>query len=199
MRPDRNQLHVNAMPSACNPLRGTRDVLNSGNVAACFQVGTASVDMQELLRQGREFSEVLVEVPVSSQQSATSGNLSAQATHSTWEERGLGTEGGRAATEQRGTLLLRLINIGREPSDLDSKQAAFDAVQTTRGAQPGQCSVHKGAASLGHGHAQRVPVRSASIACCPSRQWVAWSTQWLTCTGVLVESIHTAMCEQHLT
>ena len=91
--------------------------------------------MQQLLRQGRELSEVLVEVPVTSQQAATSANLSTQAMHNTWQERGLGTEGGRAATEQRGTLLLRLINIGREPSDLDSKQAAFDAVQTTRGAQ----------------------------------------------------------------
>ena len=77
--------------------------------------------------------EVLLEVPVISAPTSTSANMPSHAAHSTWEDRGLGMEGARAASQQRGTLVLRLINIGREPSDLDSKQAAFDSVQTSRG------------------------------------------------------------------
>lgn len=77
------------------------------------------MNLQGLLRQGRESSEVVIEAPVL--QPDNSGQQFADAP----EQRDLFAH----QPVQLGLMVLRLINIGREPSNAAARTPDFDAVQ----------------------------------------------------------------------
>jgi nephrocystin-4 len=79
-----------------------------------FQVGTATLNLQQLLRQGRDFSELLIEVPIMDQQPPPLDALLGQSTLA-------GKQGGGndvPTVLSKGSIVLRIINIGREPRNL---------------------------------------------------------------------------------
>lgn len=84
------------------------------------QVGSAAAELQGLLRQGREFAEVLLELPVRSAATSASPNA--------------------PASGERGTLVLRLLNIGRVPAAAAAPQktpaAAVAAAMAAAAAAP---------------------------------------------------------------
>lgn len=84
-----------------------------------LQVGTASLELAPLLRQGREFAELLVEVPVM----VADGMVAP--TPQELVVPGLGGTGG-ATLLSRGSIIVRMINIGREPRTTTT-QTGFDA------------------------------------------------------------------------
>jgi nephrocystin-4 len=92
------------------------------------QVGTATLNLQQLLRQGRDFSELLIEVPIMDNNGSSGGGV-VQAPNS--DDGGLlgqsvlaGKQGaggggvndsGQPTILSKGSIVLRIINIGREP------------------------------------------------------------------------------------
>lgn len=88
---------------------------------SCLQLGTTTVSLQGLLRQGREFCELLVEAPIMQLNSGSSQQSSAVP--------GQHAEPQARQPLQLGHLVLRLINIGREPSNAAAKTPDFDAAQ----------------------------------------------------------------------
>ena len=67
--------------------------------------------MQQLLRQGREFSELLVEVPIMDQQGSGSGGADKLLGQSTLA----GKQAETPTVLSKGSVVLRIVNIGREP------------------------------------------------------------------------------------
>ena len=83
-------------------------------------MGTATLNMQQLLRQGREFSELLIEVPIMDQSQGgsppPSEALLGQSTLGGRQGGGAGAGGETAPTVlSKGSIVLRIVNIGREP------------------------------------------------------------------------------------
>lgn len=86
-----------------------------------MQVGSCCVDLSGLLRQGRDLTDQLLELPLfkdfsSHQSGSSSGMMGAAAAAG-------GGDGGQGCVQQAqqqqqtvGTLVLRLINVGRQPS-----------------------------------------------------------------------------------
>ena len=64
--------------------------------------------MQQLLRQGRELSELLVEVPIMDQQGGGAEKLLGQSTLA-------GKQPEAPTVLSKGSVVLRIVNIGREP------------------------------------------------------------------------------------
>jgi nephrocystin-4 len=78
--------------------------------------------MQQLLRQGRDFAELLIEVPIMDNQAGGSGGAGTAAGllgQSVLAGKQGGTaEAGSGSTPtilSKGSIVLRIINIGREP------------------------------------------------------------------------------------
>lgn len=85
-----------------------------------LQVGSCTTDLAGLLRQGRDLSDLLLELPLlkhSSEAGASTGALQP------------------SQMQQLGTLVLRLINVGKQPSNTASTVLAGPAagVLTTPG------------------------------------------------------------------
>jgi nephrocystin-4 len=91
------------------------------------QVGTATLNLQQLLRQGRDFSELLIEVPIMDNSGSSGGGV-VQAPNSDGGllgqsvlagKQGAGGGGvndsGQPTILSKGSIVLRIINIGREP------------------------------------------------------------------------------------
>lgn len=110
--------------------------------AFAVQLGTCSIGLQGLLRQGQELSELLLEVPLL-QASSSSPNTSAAGAAADTAAL-LDTAAAAAAAQfgvggqqqmQLGHLVVRLINIGREPSNSSARVQGFDAAEAA--AEPG--------------------------------------------------------------
>ncbi|GFR44041.1 hypothetical protein Agub_g5201 [Astrephomene gubernaculifera] len=90
-----------------------------------LQVGTASVDLQPLLRQGRDFSELLLEVPILDQ-AAVAPSLQGQSFAEAAYNANTGQNDAKATVISRGSLVLRLLNLGRDSRNADAKLPEFD-------------------------------------------------------------------------
>lgn len=75
------------------------------------QIGTVAVNLQSLLRQGRDFAEVLVELPVMDNSDVLPDALLAQPARSP-------TDSSKPTVVSKGSVVMRVINIGREPRNL---------------------------------------------------------------------------------
>jgi hypothetical protein len=104
-------------------------------------LGTCSISLQGLLRQGQELSELLLEVPLLQASSSSPSSSAAGAAADTAAlldaaaavaQRGVGQQ---QQPMQLGHLVVRLINIGREPSNSSARVQGFDAAEA--GAAPG--------------------------------------------------------------
>jgi hypothetical protein len=82
------------------------------------QLGSCTTDLAGLLRQGRDLSDLLLELPLLKPFSEA-GTSAAPAA------------GQAAGQQQLGTLVLRLINVGREPSNIASS-AGGDAAAASQ-------------------------------------------------------------------
>eukprot|EP00878_Enallax_costatus_P042302 GHUV01049558.1.p1 GENE.GHUV01049558.1~~GHUV01049558.1.p1 ORF type:complete len:191 (-),score=34.29 GHUV01049558.1:365-937(-) len=108
----------------------------------CLQLGQCSANLQGLLRQGQESSEIVIEAPVL--QPDSSGPLFA----------GVAEQQEVQAHEpvQLGVLVLRLINIGREPSNAAARTPDFNAVQPEPKASGKKVSTGLGPSTLTLNH-----------------------------------------------
>jgi hypothetical protein len=104
------------------------------------QLGTCSISLQGLLRQGQELSELLLEVPLL-QASSNSPTASAADTAALLDTAAAAQHGpGKQIIGQQqqqpmqlGHLVVRLINIGREPSNTSARVQGFDAAEAAAG------------------------------------------------------------------
>jgi hypothetical protein len=112
------------MQKAGITVRGTcRWLLLTHNACVCvLQLGSCTTDLVGLLRQGRDLSDLLLELP-----------LLKDCTHGRPGPAASGTVAGQYVGKQQrpvqlGTLVLRLINIGREPRNVAGAVAADAAL-----------------------------------------------------------------------
>jgi hypothetical protein len=105
------------------------------------QLGTCSISLEGLLRQGQELSELLLEVPLLQASSSLPTTAAAGAAAGTAL---LDSAAAAAAVQhgaggqqpmQLGHVVVRLINIGREPSNSSARVQGFDAAEAA--AAPG--------------------------------------------------------------
>lgn len=93
----------------------------------CRQLGSCTADLSGLLRQGRDLADLLLELPLlkdCSQGSAATPGGAAAGQHAHQQQ----------GQMQMGTLVVRLINIGREPSHaLAGNAVSLAAVPATPG------------------------------------------------------------------
>ncbi|KAG2438730.1 hypothetical protein HXX76_005275 [Chlamydomonas incerta] len=90
-----------------------------------LQVGTASVDLQPLLRQGRDFAELLVEVPILDQ-AAVAPSLQGQTFMEAAYNQNTAQNEPKASVISKGSLVLRALNLGRESRNTDARLPEFD-------------------------------------------------------------------------
>ncbi|GIL84279.1 hypothetical protein Vretimale_15928 [Volvox reticuliferus] len=90
-----------------------------------LQLGTASVDLQPLLRQGRDFSELLVEVPILDQ-AAVAPSLQGQTFAEAAYNANTGQNDTKATVISKGSIVLRILNLGRDSRNADAKLPEFD-------------------------------------------------------------------------
>ncbi|KXZ51260.1 hypothetical protein GPECTOR_13g747 [Gonium pectorale] len=90
-----------------------------------LQLGTASVDLQPLLRQGREFAELLLEVPILDQ-AAIAPSLAGQTFAEAAYNATTGQNDKKATIISKGSLVLRALNLGRESRNGDAQLPKFD-------------------------------------------------------------------------
>ncbi len=90
---------------------------------AVLQLGSCTTDMTGLLRQGRDISDLLLELPLL----RPCSDFGAAA-----------AVGQRQPQQQLGTLVLRLINVGREPSNLAIAVGAEAAAAAPTPGTPGK-------------------------------------------------------------
>ena len=88
-----------------------------------LQVGSMALPLQGLLRQGRELSDALLEVPVFP-------NLSGQGSQQQQQQDGVTTF---LPTLPVGYLVVRAINVGKEPATSSMRIADFDAAGQSSG------------------------------------------------------------------
>lgn len=91
---------------------------------SCMQLGSCTTDLSGLLRQGRDLSDLLLELPLL--KDCTHGSIG-PATPSTAAGQYVGKQQGPV---QLGTLVLRLINIGKEARNTAGAAAADAALAT---------------------------------------------------------------------
>lgn len=96
-------------------------------ICAPLQVGTASLSLQGWLRQGMPLTEAMLEVPVRAASTAMPCANSGSSAGVQTAAAGAVAGSPDAAAPLLGTLVLRLINIGREPSRAAHRQVDFDA------------------------------------------------------------------------
>ena len=77
-------------------------------LSVVLQVGSCTTDLTGLLRQGRDLSDLLLELPLLKH----------------GDEAGVSAGRTQQAQVQLGTLVLRLINVGKQPSNTTSSAAA---------------------------------------------------------------------------
>jgi len=97
---------------------------------SCRQLGSCTADLSGLLRQGRDLADLLLELPLlkdCSQGSAATPAGAAAGQH-------VGPQQGQM---QIGTLVVRLINIGREPSNAAAGHAVSLAAVPAAPGTPG--------------------------------------------------------------
>jgi hypothetical protein len=108
------------------------------------QLGTCSINLQGLLRQGQELSELLLEVPLlqassNSPTTASAADTAALQDTAAAAQHGAGRQmAGQQQQQQQqpmqlGHLVVRLINIGREPSNTSARVQSFDAAEAAAG------------------------------------------------------------------
>ncbi|GLC73822.1 hypothetical protein PLESTF_001424700 [Pleodorina starrii] len=90
-----------------------------------LQLGTASVDLQSLLRQGRDFAELLVEVPILDQ-AAVAPSLQGQSFTEAAYNANTGLNDTKATVISRGSIVLRILNLGRDSRNTDAQLPTFD-------------------------------------------------------------------------
>jgi hypothetical protein len=79
-------------------------------------VGTATLNLQTLLRQGRDFAELLVEVPIMDHSAALPDALLGQSVLGTMQ--GGANDSAMPMLLSKGSVVVRIINIGREPANM---------------------------------------------------------------------------------
>lgn len=83
------------------------------------------MDLQPLLRQGRDFAELLVEVPILDQ-AAVAPSLQGQTFAEAAYNANTGLNEAKATVISKGSIVLRVLNLGRDSRNADAKLPDFD-------------------------------------------------------------------------